>query len=202
MYQCWVVIWNKEKYLPLSYLISCFAYYHYSVVSSKSLKVAFFNIEGEVTQCNKCIYPLSTTIAKYQKQKNSSNLLLQSLHFSFCIMMEEPNAFIKMNFDKLGCMILVELFHNSPIGPLSIPRIIERATPNSSQANGKNKNQILNVHKLPSAHKAPSPSMHNTGVEEVDELAKTIRQITNTTNVYAFDVSLLDYRTQSYWQLQ
>ncbi len=40
--------------------------------------------------------------------------------------MEKPNAFIKMNFDKLGCMVLVELFHNSPIGPLSIPRIIER----------------------------------------------------------------------------
>jgi hypothetical protein len=40
--------------------------------------------------------------------------------------------------------------------------------------------------------------MHNTGVEEVDKLAKTIRQITNIINVYAFDVSLLDYRTQSY----
>ncbi len=74
--------------------------------------------------------------------------------------------------------------------------------PNSSQANGKNKNQILNACKFPSAHKTPSPSMHNTRGEEVDELAKTIRQITNTTNVYAFDVSLLDYRTQSYWQLQ
>jgi len=70
--------------------------------------------------------------------------------------------------------------------------------PNSSQANGKNKNQIFDSHKLPSAHKAPSPSMHNIGVEEVDKLAKTIRQITNITNVYAFDVSLLDYRTQSY----
>jgi len=68
----------------------------------------------------------------------------------------------------------------------------------SSQANGKNKNQILNAHKLPSAHKAPSPSMHTIGVEEVDELAKTIRQITNVTNVYVFDVSILDYRTQSY----
>jgi hypothetical protein len=71
-------------------------------------------------------------------------------------------------------------------------------TPNSSQANGKNKNLILNAHKLPSAHKAPSQTMLNTGVEEVDELPKTIRQITNITNVYAFDVSLLDYRTQSY----
>jgi hypothetical protein len=60
------------------------------------------------------------------KTKNFSNSLLQSLHFSFCIMMEKPNAFIKMNFDKLGCMVLVELFHNSCIGALSIPRIIER----------------------------------------------------------------------------
>jgi len=108
----------------------------------------------------------------------------------------------KWTFDKLGCMVLVELFHNSPIGPLSIPRIIKRATPISTQANGKNKNQIFNAHKLLTAHKAPSPSMHNTRVEKVDKLAKTIRQITNTTNVYAFDVSLLDYRTQSYWQLQ
>jgi hypothetical protein len=40
--------------------------------------------------------------------------------------------------------------------------------------------------------------MHNIGVEEVDELAKTIKQITNITNVYAFDVSFLGYRTQSY----
>jgi hypothetical protein len=70
--------------------------------------------------------------------------------------------------------------------------------PNSSQTNGKNKNQILNAHKLPSAHKAPYPSMHNIGVEEVDKLVKIISQITNITNVYAFDVSLLDYRTQSY----
>jgi hypothetical protein len=104
--------------------LSCFVCYHYNVVSFKSLKVAFSSIEGEVTQYNKCIYPLSTTSVKYQKQKNSSYLLLQSLHFSFCIMMDKPNAFIKMNFDKLGCMVLVELFHNSPIGPLSIPRII------------------------------------------------------------------------------
>jgi len=35
-------------------------------------------------------------------------------------------------------------------------------TPNSSQANGKIKNQIVNAHKLPSADKTPSPSMHNT----------------------------------------
>jgi hypothetical protein len=84
--------------MPILYLISCFACYHYSVVSSKNLKVAFFTIEGEVTQCNKCIYPLSTTTAKYQKQFFFFNLWLQSLHFSFCIMMEEPNAFIKMNF--------------------------------------------------------------------------------------------------------
>jgi len=41
-------------------------------------------------------------------------------------MMDKPNAFIKMNFDKLGCMVLVELFHNSPVGPLSIPKIIWR----------------------------------------------------------------------------
>jgi hypothetical protein len=70
--------------------------------------------------------------------------------------------------------------------------------PNSSQANGKNKNQFFISCKLPSAHKAPSPSMHSIGVEEVDKLAKTMGQITNITNVYAFDVSLLDYRTQSY----
>ncbi len=107
--------------------LSCFVCYHYSVISSKSLKVAFFSIEGEVTQCNTCIYPLSTTSVKCQNQRNSSNLLLQSLQFSFCIMMEKPNAFIKVNFDKLGCMVLVELFHNSRIGPLSmISRIRER----------------------------------------------------------------------------
>jgi hypothetical protein len=75
-------------------------------------------------------------------------------------------------------------------------------TLNSSQANGKIKNQILNAHNLSSADKTPSPSMHNTWVKEVDKLAKIIRQITNITNVYAFDVSLLDYRTQSYWQFQ
>ncbi len=69
-------------------------------------------------------------------------------------------------------------------------------TPNSSQANGKNKNQILNAWKVPSA--CTQSIMHNAGVEEVDKLAKTIRQITNITNVYAFDVSFLDYRTQSY----
>ncbi len=70
-------------------------------------------------------------------------------------------------------------------------------TLNSSQANGKNKNQILNAWKLPSVDKAPYVSMHNTRVEEVNKLAKTIRQFTNITNVCAFDVSLLDYRTQS-----
>ncbi len=48
--------------------LSCFVCYHYSVISSKSLKVAFFSIEGKVTQCNKCIYLLSTTSVKYQKQ--------------------------------------------------------------------------------------------------------------------------------------
>jgi hypothetical protein len=64
-------------------------------------------------------------------------------------------------------------------------------TASSSQVNGKNKNQILNAHKLLNVDKTPSPSMHNTRIEEVDELAKTIKQITNITSVYAFDVSLL-----------
>jgi hypothetical protein len=64
---CFFVFGTQGMYLVMK--LSCFVCYHYSVISSKSLKVAFFSIEGEVTQCNKCIYPLSTTSAKYQKQK-------------------------------------------------------------------------------------------------------------------------------------
>jgi hypothetical protein len=107
---------------------SCFVCYHYSVASSKSLKVTFFNIESEVAQCNKCNYPLSTTNAKYEKKKKKKLFQFIIAKFAFFILDYDgrTQCIFKMNFDKLECMVLVELFHNSPIGPLDIPRIIER----------------------------------------------------------------------------